>query len=243
MINSDEGSALGGVSLWLCRVGELGWSTSRFSASEIKYSEAIGSGRRYQQYVTGHNLIRSALDIVAPGWSMVSDIGHQRDQAPVLEGQGANKLWFNISHSQGLCGCLVSTLGPVGLDIELPARRRNVIELAKTYFSEVEADYLSELPEASMQAEFYRLWTLKESYIKARKGSVFDGVLGQLMEPLMPQHTSDWFSYSIALDEGYSAFTAEQKGIKALRYFRWREDEALWTPETLPLECYVPKPF
>jgi 4'-phosphopantetheinyl transferase len=75
---------------------------------------------------------------------------------------------FNVAHTEGLvlCGIADSTAELVGVDVE-SLRRRTSGELAERYFSRPEVDYLRRQREASRQAVFLRIWTLKEAFIKA----------------------------------------------------------------------------
>jgi 4'-phosphopantetheinyl transferase len=79
----------------------------------------------------------------------------------------ARKLSFNISHTEGLIVLAVTCGGAVGVDLE--CRRRDVdLEVADRYFSPMEVRALRSLPLEAQRHRFLDLWTLKESYIKAR---------------------------------------------------------------------------
>lgn len=67
--------------------------------------------------------------------------------------------WFSLSHSGGLALCALSDDGPVGVDIERVAPRRE--GLFRYALSPAErADF------GGSWEDFYRLWTLKESWCK-----------------------------------------------------------------------------
>jgi len=72
---------------------------------------------------------------------------------------------FSLSHSGELAMCAVSA-GPVGCDLER-LRELDVLRLAGRVFHPEENAFLLSLPEAERQAAFFRLWTCKESYMKA----------------------------------------------------------------------------
>lgn len=80
---------------------------------------------------------------------------------------GANQLFdFNLSHS-GSWAIAVFSSNRIGVDIERCDRENNVIAIAKHYFFKQELeDLLSEGEHA--RDKFFDLWTLKESYMKAR---------------------------------------------------------------------------
>lgn len=78
---------------------------------------------------------------------------------------------FNLSHS-GEWVVLAWHTGrealPLGVDVEQrPAGRRDVMRLARRYFSRPEQLSLEVLAGAAREDLFYRLWTLKEAWVKA----------------------------------------------------------------------------
>lgn len=70
---------------------------------------------------------------------------------------------FNISHSGHWVICAVDDTA-VGIDVEMI--KPIDLEIAKRFFSRDEYRYLMNQPEEMKLKCFYRLWTLKESYIK-----------------------------------------------------------------------------
>jgi 4'-phosphopantetheinyl transferase len=78
-------------------------------------------------------------------------------------------LVFNLSHKHGCVTCLVGSGRELGVDVEdTAAGHTSFLEIAGRFFSASEADALAALPDAQRRQRFYELWTLKESYIKAR---------------------------------------------------------------------------
>jgi 4'-phosphopantetheinyl transferase len=72
---------------------------------------------------------------------------------------------FNISHAGEWVLCAISNT-EIGIDIELI--QPIDLDIAKYYFSEVEYMDLQRKEGAEKVSYFFDLWTLKESYIKAR---------------------------------------------------------------------------
>jgi 4'-phosphopantetheinyl transferase len=77
-------------------------------------------------------------------------------------------LQFNLAHTHGMAACAVTLNGSVGVDVERWDRQRDFDRLAARYFSSYEANLLKEVPEYAKRRLFFNIWTLKESYIKAR---------------------------------------------------------------------------
>jgi phosphopantetheinyl transferase len=82
---------------------------------------------------------------------------------------------FNIAHSGSVAavsfvkGAALRT----GCDIELVRPRPGAQEIAKTFFSAAERNYLYQHGKFN-ESRFYEIWTLKECYLKLRGLSVFD---------------------------------------------------------------------
>ncbi len=73
-------------------------------------------------------------------------------------------IYFNISHSGGMAVCALGNR-PLGVDAEQirPAKLRTT----RRMLTEGERIYLEACPEGMQDREFFRIWTLKESYAKA----------------------------------------------------------------------------
>lgn len=74
---------------------------------------------------------------------------------------------FNLSHSSGVTACALAMASQIGMDIENYHRKID-LTIADRYFSESESEYLKKCPDRDKQEVFFDIWTLKESYIKAR---------------------------------------------------------------------------
>ena len=78
-------------------------------------------------------------------------------------------LEFNLSHKPGCVTCLIGAGRELGVDVEdSAAGRTNFLGIAGRFFSSPEAAALRDVPDGPRRQRFYELWTLKESYIKAR---------------------------------------------------------------------------
>ena len=76
-------------------------------------------------------------------------------------------LFFSISHTKGMIAIAVSSIEYMGIDVERHDSNIDLIDFPSRCFSEHEVQHLLLLPEDEKKAGFYRLWTLKESYLKA----------------------------------------------------------------------------
>ncbi len=89
-------------------------------------------------------------------------IERRPDGKPFFSG-AAEAVFFNLSHASDWVVCGIGD-AEVGIDVE-HVKERNV-SLAARVMSEGEYAEWMRLPEAVRHSEFYRFWTLKESYVK-----------------------------------------------------------------------------
>ncbi len=137
------------------------------SPKERRRAERFAFAKDRRSYIAAHWLIRKALSRCAPvppeAWRFTRNALGKPVVAEPREGLG---LLFNLSHTAGMVTSAVTRLGEVGVDVET-VRPREHLKLAHRYFAPVEISLLESLsPEDQVQA-FFRLWTLKEAYVKA----------------------------------------------------------------------------
>jgi 4'-phosphopantetheinyl transferase len=80
---------------------------------------------------------------------------------PLVEG-----VEFNLSHSSELAVVAVAE-SRVGIDVER-VRERPTMEMAERFFAPDEVEQLRSAPPDERQHAFFRCWTSKEAYLKAR---------------------------------------------------------------------------
>jgi 4'-phosphopantetheinyl transferase len=78
--------------------------------------------------------------------------------------KGSAEFNFNISHSEDFVVCIISDK-PVGIDIE-KIKYIEYEKIAKKFFSIDELNYIVKKDSDIELNKFYKIWTLKESYIK-----------------------------------------------------------------------------
>lgn len=98
--------------------------------------------------------------------------GFNPDEILIKEGQKGKPeivnipgLYFNLSHSGDRAMCILSA-AEVGCDVEKIDTDRKVMDIASHFFSQSEKELLNSVPETERCELFFRLWTLKESFLK-----------------------------------------------------------------------------
>ena len=159
---------------------------------------------------------------------------------------GDQKLCFNLSHSGDWALCAVTLGREIGVDIERIQPHRATAGIARRFFSPREVDALFALPEHLRAAAFFRCWTRKEAYIKA-KGRGLSIPLASFAVALAPEQsaaliwTGDdpqerhrWSLDDIDLDNIDANIHASQGYAAALAVEGPRPDVRLWNWGSLP---------
>ena len=97
-------------------------------------------------------------------------------------------LHFNLTHTEGVVVLAVSRAGAVGVDVERTDRPIDHQGLANRYFAEVEAEAVKNCPVENRGGLFYRIWTLKEAYVKAVGQGLAHALDSFWFEPLTIEH-------------------------------------------------------
>ena len=100
-------------------------------------------------------------------------------------------LWFNMASRDGVVVVATSQRGPVGVDVETLAPCRDGQGVAEQLFSQAEALWLAEQPEAARALAFARLWTGKEAVLKALGQGISQGLDEPVLTPC-PQDGPPW---------------------------------------------------
>lgn len=75
---------------------------------------------------------------------------------------------FSVSHSADLAMIAVTRAREVGIDLEVTARDLDYLGIARRFFAADEAQALEGQSEAGAREGFFRCWTRKEAFLKAR---------------------------------------------------------------------------
>ena len=119
-----------------------------------------------EAFTAAHALTRAMLSEVtgmpSTAWRFVEG---KYGRPEVASSCATGGLRFNISHTRGLVACAVAYQA-VGVDVE-SADHMPDLGIADTVFAPEEALVLKSAPPALQRVLFFRLWTLKEAFIKA----------------------------------------------------------------------------
>jgi 4'-phosphopantetheinyl transferase len=117
-------------------------------------------------FLATHAVLRAVLSLYVPVSPTSWRFANNEYGRPEITGDPP-PLRFNVSNTEGLVACAVTRDADIGVDVE-GIGRTAPLEVAEQYFAPAEVAALRALPPARQHRRFFELWTLKESYIKAR---------------------------------------------------------------------------
>lgn len=125
-------------------------------------------------------------------------------------------IFFNLSHSGAWATLAVSAGVEIGIDIERVDPRFAREQVPERFFSPREVARLRALPASQQTAAFFRCWTRKEAYVKAR-GTGLSLALDSFDVTLMPgepaaflRGAGDWSIQDLPAPAGYAAAIVAQ---------------------------------
>lgn len=160
------------LDLWLQPVDE---SSVQWAQSLVRVLDTIETQRwqRYltaqakAQFVVAHVATRQVLsyydDRDPEAWAFAVG-AHGRPEIV----DGPSGLRFNISHTEGMVAVLVHGPADCGVDVEYTGRLIDVETVSRRVFTQAEQASIFALPQHAQADQFFRLWTLKEAFIKAK---------------------------------------------------------------------------
>jgi 4'-phosphopantetheinyl transferase len=162
------------VHVWACRTDDprvlegASGPSAALNPEEIAQSARFFFAKDRRRYLATRSMVRHVLSRYIPlapaEWCFRAN-AHGRP-AIANAHELAHGLDFNISHTDHLIAIGVARNRRIGLDIEFVARDAP-FEVTENFAPEERA-MLASLDDAGRAARFWELWTLKESYIKAR---------------------------------------------------------------------------
>jgi 4'-phosphopantetheinyl transferase len=189
-------------------------SRALLSADERERASRFQFARDRERFVTAHAALRRVLAEPAGCAPERLVFGYTAHDKPFLIGPGAD-LSFNLSHSHELALVAVTRGRAIGVDVEHHRAGVELESVARTSFSAAERRALLALPPHEREAAFFRGWTRKEAYLKARGEGLsmpldrfsvsLDANEDVRFEPDEPDERGRWEIRSLAIDPGYSA--------------------------------------
>ena len=120
------------------------------------------------RYLVSHALLRNVLSRYVDPRPAEWRFSRSQHGKPEVTNPGIPAIGFNLTHTTGLAGCVVTFSNACGIDAEKITGRHNTAGVAKRMFSEAETGELEQLEGEAYLQHFFTRWTLREAYVKAR---------------------------------------------------------------------------
>ncbi|WP_373516842.1 4'-phosphopantetheinyl transferase superfamily protein [Pricia sp.] len=227
------------IHLWHCRFDT---SNDRIEAFKriLSHHEKEKAGRfkfdiHREQSIISRGILRTLLGKYFEKHPRELEFGYTAYDKPYLKNESS--LRFNVSHSGNRAVFGFVQDGEIGVDIEKVKNNLEVMDIAQHFFSSDEIKALEVLPLHERIAAFYRCWTRKESFIKA-KGSGLSFPLTSFSVSLDAEKAevlrtdwdtgekAEWRMFSFEPDEGYLGALSVRANCSNLRQMDW---DAIYT--------------
>jgi 4'-phosphopantetheinyl transferase len=201
------------------------------AADELARASRFVFDRDRRHFIAARGMLRTLLGRYVNREPATLSFHYGAHGKPTLVGEGGEAaVHFNLSHSHGAGLYAFSRGREVGIDLERMRADLAIMEIALRFFSPAEAAMLSALPNEAQQQAFFRCWTRKEAYVKAR-GHGLSLPLDQLDMPLEPEDQNAgpgrlseacrWTLREFVPAPGYAAALAVEGRSWRLACWRW----------------------
>lgn len=219
--------------VWSVALDDASWNTEScqksLSPDERARAQRFKFPRDRRRYVIAHAALRGILAQyvhAAPGdLHFAFGENGKPNLAPPFH---TSAVEFNLSHSQERALLAVNRQHEIGVDIEHCRADFEIFQVARRFFTEAEVAALSVLPEGLRLQGFYKCWTSKEAFLKAR-GTGLSGPLDEveisLAEGRVRIHAAvpGWALQELDCAEGYEAALVTKHPSPKLGLFRWHQ--------------------
>ena len=139
-------------------------------------------------------------------------------------------LHFNVSHSGEIMLAAFVLNSGIGIDVETIQQDTDYLAIGQRWFSKQESNTLRDLAEEKRIGAFFRAWTRKEAYIKARgiglsyslnrfSVSMYETSPSLLEHEDCSQEIKSWQIYNIEVSSDYSAAVAIEAARWDIRHY------------------------
>lgn len=197
------------------------------SDAERDKAEKLINAEVRARYISTRGLLRKVLAEYLARDPVCLQFGVGAHGKPFLPGQA---IYFNLSHSQDSLLLAVSDLENVGVDVEAVKPRKGMLEIARRCFSDKEFAAWLKLSPPEQRVVFFRLWTVKEAFVKAVGRGLSAGLercevdmkgYGRFLAvPEEYGNADDWKVVELVCDDGFSGTLVVPKVDFIRRDFR-----------------------
>ncbi|HEU4640194.1 MAG TPA: 4'-phosphopantetheinyl transferase superfamily protein [Candidatus Binatia bacterium] len=222
----------GNAHVWAVELDDSGFDGfkwhGRISPEEQARAVRFKFDKDQRRYIIAHAALRDVLAAYTNAEAASLQFNDGPNGKPKLAPPfDASGIEFNLSHSHELALVAVNQTGEVGVDIEFAKPDFDFLEVANRFFTKREVAALRALPSEFQSQAFYKCWTGKEAFLKA-KGTGLSGELDEVKITLSGEHVqikanvAGWSLAELDPPEGYEAALVTECRPMEISCFRWK---------------------
>lgn len=220
------------IDIWSARVAAMQDPAWRERAYPLLTQAETDRARRFHfekdrdLFLLARLLVRTVLANVLNCAPEACPLRVDKRNKPCVEGYPVH---FNLSHTRDVCLLAVSPSGPIGTDVE-DVYRDLPDSLIQTATSADERHWVEQATGLERAQRFFRLWTLKESFLKALGYGLArpltwatfpEGKTTPILHPDSREKADDWRFVSMDLGDAYLAATARRGPDAVVEQHTW----------------------
>jgi len=221
------------VQVWLVRANDdsvcLACCEELLSSAEGERASRFKFDKDRRLFFAAHGALRSILAryLNAAPADLQFDTGS--NGKPYLSPAfAASAVKFNLSHSHEVALIAVTRGMEIGVDVERVREDFAFDEVAERFFTAKEVTALHSLPRHLQREGFYKCWTSKEAYLKA-KGTGLSGQLDEVEIALAAGERvqingtiPNWALKELSPCDGYQAGLVVEGGGQQIKCYHWQ---------------------
>ena len=221
------------VHVWLARLDDASFCEEccqcLLSSEEKNRASRFKFAKDRRHYIASHAALRSTLSSYLPVAPEDLQFSTDPNGKPTLTQIPAKLLvQFNLSHSNEIALIAVVRERQIGVDAEWVKQDFPFLEVAQRFFSAKEVAALTALPTQLQRLAFFKCWTGKEAFLKA-KGTGLSGELDEVEIVLNPDGgvrvngtLPNWTLVELIPSDGYVGALVFEGQQCRLKCFQWR---------------------
>lgn len=204
------------------------------SADELSRSKRFRFERDRRRYAVGRGTLREILGAYLGASPALLAFAYGSHGKPSLAANWNRPgIRFSVSHCEDVALYALAVERSVGVDLERIRGDVDILGIAEKFFSPREFRELQLLPQRERTEAFFRCWTRREAYLKAKGTGLgptdFEVSLDQRPTENLLHHgkgrpqTESWALRTVDMDEDHVGAVAAQGRGWHLRCWRWRQ--------------------
>jgi len=197
------------------------------SPNEVARSNRFHRKSDCENFIVSRGVLRAILGQYLNRSPEKIEFAYGPNGKPMLGGELAGQLQFNLSHSQGITLYVFGMHHPVGIDLEfMGSVTTDLSQIANRFFSRAELEQLESAEKSNYSTLFFTYWTRKEAHLKALGLGIAEG-LSQFDTAMIPhtqskvvefcsplENVSEWSLMDFSPEAGFAAALVTQGAIQ-----------------------------